>query len=139
MCEVYVALGELSAEAMASTQFAVRPEGWVRVSLPDGSVESSRAVSAAVDELLGGSGLPRYAVSRRAVGEGRRPRVAWHAVPSDLARHRDRAEAFQAAWTRWVGKGELVYCHGQDPRAGEVAVAAGGGVVLETQRRRVWG
>ena len=56
VCEAYVALGELTAEAMASTQFAVRPEGWVRISLPGASVESSRAVSAAVDELLGGSG-----------------------------------------------------------------------------------
>lgn len=139
VCEAYVALGELTPEAMASTQFAVRPEGWVRISLPDASVEASRAVSVAVDELLGGSGLPRYAVSRRAVGEGWRPRVVWHAVPSDLARHRDRAEAFRVAWARWVGKGELLYCHGQDARAGQVAVAAGGGVALETQRRRVWG
>lgn len=91
----------------------------MRISLPDASVESSRAVSTAVDELLGGSGLPRYAVSRRAVGEGWRPRVVWHAVPSDLARHRDRAEAFRVAWARWVGMGKLVYCHAQDPRAGE--------------------
>ena len=139
MCEAYVALGELTAEAMATAQFAVRPEGWVRISLPDASVEASRAVSAAVDELVGGSGLPRYAVSRRAVGERRRPATVWHPVPGDLARHRDRAEAFRAAWVRWVGKGELVYCHGQDPRAGDVAVAAGSGVALETQRRRVWG
>jgi len=139
VCEAYVALGELTAEAMVTTQFAVRPEGWVRISLPDASVESSRSVSAAVDELLGGSGLPRYVVSRRAVGEGWRPRVVWHAVPSDLARHRDRAEAFRVAWARWVGKAELVYCHGQDARAAEVAVAAGGRATLETQRRRVWG
>ena len=139
VCEAYVALGELTPEAMATAQFAVRPEGWVRISLPDASVEASRAVSAAVDELVGGSGLPRYAVSRRAVGERRRPATVWHPVPGDLARHRDRAGAFHAGWVRWVGQGELVYCHGQDPRAGEVAVAAGSGVALETQRRRVWG
>jgi hypothetical protein len=122
-------------------RFTVRPEGWVRVSLPDGDVAISGRVSAALDELFGGGALARYVVSRRVVA-GRWPwsraRTAWHAVPADLARRKDRAEAFGVAWRRWIGDGELVYCHGADARGRELALQASGVAALETQRRRIW-
>lgn len=138
VCDAYVALGELPAEVARSMRFSVRPEGWVRVSLPDADVEISRNVSAALDELFGGGGLPRYVVSRRVATSWPRGRTAWHAVPADLARRKDRAAAFHAAWQRWMGKGELVYCHGPDPRARDLAVQASAVAPLETQRRRIW-
>jgi hypothetical protein len=119
--------------------FAIRPEGWVRVSLPDADPEVSARVSAALDELYGGGALPRYVVSRKVVGASfARARTTWHAVPADLARRRDRAEAFRAAWQRWTGGSELVYCHGADQRGSELAAQASHVPVLETQRRRIW-
>ena len=141
VCDAYVALGELPPEVAHAMQFTVRPEGWVRVSLPDADVEVSRKVSAALDELFGGGGLARYVVSRK-VATGALALVlrqeAWHAVPADLARRKERATAFHAAWQRWLGKAELVYCHGTDPRARELAVQAASVPALETQRRRIW-
>ena len=104
---------------------------------PTREVEVSRLVSAALDELFGGGALARYVVSR-AVVAGRWPwsraRPAWHAVPADLARRKERAEAFHAAWRRWVGDGELVYCHGADARGRALAVRASASRALETQR-----
>ena len=141
VCDAYVALGELPADVAATLSFAVRPEGWVRVSLPDAEVEVSRKVSTALDELFGGGGLPRYVVSRK-VKAGALPflgrSTAWHAVPADLARRKERAQAFHVAWERWLGRSELVYCHGTDARARDLAVQAAAVAPLETQRRRIW-
>jgi hypothetical protein len=139
VCDAYVALGELAPEALRTLRFGVRPEGWVRVSLPDAEPQVSRLVSAALDELFGGGALARYVVSRR-VGGGpfSRSRVAWHAVPADLARRKERATAFAAAWRHWMGAGELVYCHGGDERGRQLASLASALPVLETQRRSIW-
>jgi hypothetical protein len=141
VCDAYVALGELPAEVAATMGFAVRPEGWVRVSLPDADVAASRAISAALDELFGGGGLARYVVSRRVVTSpvpfvGRA--TAWHAVPADFARRKERAQAFHVAWQRWLGRSELVYCHGTDARGRDLAARASSLEPLETQRRRIW-
>jgi len=95
----------------------------------------SARVTAALDELYGGGALARYVVSRK-VAPGRH--TAWHPVPADLARRKDRAEAFHAAWRRWMGAGELVYCHGADARGKDLAVQASHVPSLETQRRRIW-
>ena len=139
ICDAYVALGELTPEVARTMSFTVRPEGWVRVGLPDGDPEVSRHVSAALDELYGGGALPRYVVSRKVVGASfGRARTSWHAVPADLARRKDRAEAFRAAWQRWMGASELVYCHGADTRGTELAAQASHVPTLETQRRRIW-
>lgn len=141
VCDAYVTLGELPREVAQAMRFAVRPEGWVRVSLPDADDDISRRVSSAMDELFGGGALPRYVVSRRVVaGRGLLggAETAWHAVPADLARRKDRAQPFHAAWQRWMGDGELVYCHGPDERGAKLAVQATGGPALDTQRRRIW-
>ncbi len=138
--EAYAALDELSAAAVASLRFDVRPEGWVRVVLPDAAPAESALVTTALDELLGGGTIPRYGVSRR-VDPGRagaRLRVVWAPVPADLARVRARADAFHGAWQRWAGEGELVYLRGDDPRAAQIALEAAGASGQPTQRRRVW-
>jgi superfamily II DNA or RNA helicase len=141
VCDAYVALEELTPEVAGTMSFTVRPEGWVRASLPDGDAVVSRHVSAALDELYGGGALARYVVSRKVV-TGRRPfggaRAAWHSVPADLARRKDRAEAFHAAWQGWMGAGELVYCHGAGGRGTDLAAQASRVPALETQRRRIW-
>jgi superfamily II DNA or RNA helicase len=133
VCEAYVALGELPAAAAASLGFAVRPGGWVRISLPDAEPAASTAVAAALDDVVGGGGLPRYVVSRIAAGQG----VVWHSVPGDLARRKDRAEAFHRAWTRWCGRSALVYAHGSDEGA-RLATEALAVPTLATQQRRIW-
>jgi len=64
--------------------------------------------------------------------------TAWHAVPADLARRKERAEAFARAWRRHVGPGRLVFTQrseeGREARA-EAASADGG---YETLVRDVW-
>ena len=140
VCEAYVTLGELTADALASLDFGVRPEGWLRVMLPDASVEESRRVCAAIDDLLGGGALPRYVVSRPAVRPGRRwsrPELQWHPVPADLGRNRERADAFLAAWSWRCRPSELRYCQGSDAGFALAAAASAGGA-WETQRRSVW-
>lgn len=140
VCEAYASLGELTAGALASLDFGVRPEGWLRVMLPDASVEESRRVCAAIDDILGGGALPRYVVSRPAVRPGRRwsrPAVQWHPVPADLGRNRERAGAFLAAWSRRCRPSELRYCQGSD-EGFALAAAASAGAAWETQRRSVW-
>ena len=134
VCDAYVALGEMTAEVARTMSFTVRPEGWVRVGLPDADAEVSRRVTAALDELYGGGALARYVVSRKVLPA----HTAWHPVPADLARRKDRAEAFHAAWQRWMGAGELVYCHGADARGTDLAAQASHVPALETQRRRIW-
>jgi superfamily II DNA or RNA helicase len=137
VCDAYAALGELGPAEALSLQFTVRPEGWVRVSLPDARPETSALVCAALDEILGGTSLPRYVVSRRARGDGIRLTTLWHPVPADLARRRDRADAFHTAWRRWCGPSELVYAH-EGARATELAALAAAAGGLQTQRRRIW-
>ena len=61
-----------------------------------------------------------------------------HPVPTDLARNKERAEAFSRAWRRHVGPGGLVFTQrteeGREARA--VAASSDGG--YETLVRDVW-
>ncbi len=52
---------------------------------------------------------PIWYVLRRAFRVARGGRVAYHPVPTAFSRRRELADAFAAAWRRWVGGGELVY------------------------------
>ena len=84
VCDAYVALGEMTAEVARTMSFTVRPEGWVRVGLPDADPEVSRRVTAALDELYGGGALARYVVSRKVLPgahtAGIRCRRTWRAA-----------------------------------------------------------
>ena len=98
------------------------------------------------------SDAPRYLVSRP-LADPRRGATALlgrvllrrppfderlHPVPADLARRKERAEAFARAWRRHVGPGRLVFTQrseeGREARA-EAASSDGG---YETLVRDVW-
>jgi hypothetical protein len=59
--------------------------------------------------------------------------TVWYPVPADLARRRDRADAFHVAWTRWAGPSELVYLHNAPAAIRELAATT-----WETSARRIW-
>ena len=63
---------------------------------------------------------------------------AWHAVPDDLGRRKDRAEAFAAAWRRWLGPAELVFTQRDGPGREALAAAVAQDWSYDTQRRAVW-
>jgi superfamily II DNA or RNA helicase len=52
---------------------------------------------------------PIWYVWRAAFRVVRRRDVAYHPVPTGFAQRRELADAFAAAWKRWVGGGDLVY------------------------------
>jgi hypothetical protein len=152
VCEAYRALGELSAEAAASLTIEPRAAGYLRCELTAATPEEGRRFAAALDELAGVSDNPRYLVSRPLAEPGvgawgllgrvlrRQPPFAerLHPVPADLARHKERAEAFLRGWRRHVGPGRLVFTQrseeGREARA--AAAAEDGG--YETLLRDVW-
>jgi superfamily II DNA or RNA helicase len=136
VCDAYLALGELSRAARDSLELAPRADGWLRVQLPAAGERETERVMGALAELLEEAASPRYLVSRVACARAARTaplRAAWYPVPADLARRRDRADAFLAAWTRWCGPGELVYLKNTSQSTRELASTS-----WETSARRVW-
>jgi hypothetical protein len=118
---------------------------------------AAAAFATALDEVLGPlTGGPRYIVPRytlpvadsRARERARarslvlgRPLetvATFHAVPALLARNREGAVAFQRAWNRWVGGGEVVYT--LSPVGREVLAAHYGTepVEVSTGHRTAW-
>ncbi|WP_299058116.1 DEAD/DEAH box helicase family protein [uncultured Nocardioides sp.] len=118
-------------------------DGAVRVRLdvdgrgPDAVGESERFAEA-LAEVTGAVEQPRYLVPRytapvptdrelrraRTLGALRPAGETWHAVPTVLGVRRERADAFAAAWDRWVGGRPAVLT--ADPRgAGALAAARG--------------
>jgi len=63
---------------------------------------------------------------------------AWHAVPDDLGRRKDRAEAFAAAWRHWLGPAELAFTQRDGPGREALAAAVAQDWSYDTQRRAVW-
>ncbi len=61
-----------------------------------------------IAEILGVIGNPRYLLTREGV-LGRWRRIDYHAVPTLLGAHRDRADALFRAWEQRVGPARLVY------------------------------
>lgn len=61
------------------------------------------------------------------------------AVPADLGRTKERAQACHVAWTRWLGPSELQFT--QRSQAGREAAAEAGAEQADysTSRRQVWG
>jgi superfamily II DNA or RNA helicase len=136
VCDAYVELGELSAAVRDSLTLAPRPDGWLRVSLPTADSDETAKVMHALADLLEEAPAPRYLISRAACDRPTRTahmRTVWYPVPADLARRRDRAEAFQQAWARWCGASDLVYVHNAPQAPRELATAS-----WETSARSVW-
>jgi superfamily II DNA or RNA helicase len=132
VADAYVALGELPAAAAASLAWQQRAGGYVRCLLPEGSPEDNARFASALAEAVEPAVAQRYVIARPlgAVPYER----AWHPVPSDLARNRERADAYAAAFGRWLGPGELRYTV-TDATALAPATAAGD---WETQTRQLW-
>jgi hypothetical protein len=136
VCDAFAALGELTGTVRDSLVLAPRPDGWLRVSLPAASTDETAMVMGALADLLEEAPAPRYLISRQACDGATRTapmRTVWYPVPTDLARRRDRADAFQAAWTRWCGPSELVYLHNAPEATRQLATTS-----WETSARRVW-
>ena len=64
--------------------------------------------------------------------------TAWHAVPDDLGRRKDRAEALATAWRRWLGPAELRFTQREEAGRAALAEAAAQDWSYDTQRRAVW-
>jgi len=151
ICESYVRLGQMTAEAARSLTIEPRASGYLRCYLQAATAAENDLFAAALDEVLCPTGFPRYLVSRlvpdqRGLGRplgrvfvGRPPfGNRWVAVPNDLGRAKQRAEAYHAAWSRWLGPAELQFT--QRSQAGRDAVAQASAEQSEysTSRRNVW-
>ena len=150
--DAYRELGELSEAAAGSLEIEPRASGYLRVVLTEATPEESARFADALDELAGTSDAPRYLVTRPLPDPDagavtllgrvllRRPPfpVRHHPVPADLARHKERAEAFARAWRRHLGPAELVFTQRSDEgrRARAEAAADDGG--YETLVRDIW-
>ena len=148
----YRDLGELSPEAASSLEIEPRASGFLRCELKQASPDEARRFAAALEQLMGVSDAPRYLVGRplpdpSAGGVAMLGRVLTrkppfderlHPVPADLARNKERAEAFARAWRKHVGPGRLVFTQrseeGREARA-EAASEDGGYEVL---LRNIW-
>jgi hypothetical protein len=142
----------MSDKAAGSLAIEPRTSGYLRCELSLATPQEGRRFATALDELISISDNPRYLVSRPLAD----PRTGalsllgrvltrqppfderLHPVPADLARNKERAEAFARAWRRHVGPGRLVFTQrseeGREARA-EAASADGG---YETLVRDVW-
>ena len=153
--DAYRELGELGDAAAASLVIEPRASGYLRVALTEATPEESARFADALDELAGVSDAPRYLVARPLPEPGagaftllgrvllRKPPfpVRHHPVPTDLARRKERAEAFARAWRRHLGPTGLVFTQRSmtsQPagRARAEAAAEDGG--YETLVRDVW-
>jgi hypothetical protein len=149
--DAYQELGEISAEAAASLAIEPRASGYLRCLLRDASEEESARFTRALDDLLAPPDAPRYLVSRLLPGRGGRGRlllrlltgravfpVRWEAVPADLGRRKDRAEAFARAWRRWLGPGELIFTHRTEAGHAALGQARAQSLDYETSARKIW-
>jgi hypothetical protein len=149
--DAYQELGELRPEAAASLAIEPRASGYLRCLLREATEVETALFTLALDELLSPPAAPRYLVSRLLPGRagpgrpllrlvaGRRPfPLRWEAVPSDLGRRKDRAEAFARAWRRWLGPSELLFTHRTEAGRDALALAGSQPVDYETSARRVW-
>jgi len=155
ICDAYRSLGELSDRAAASLAIEPRASGYLRCHLPAATTQESERFASALDGALSPADFPRYLVSRLvpATGGGslrplrplrrflsRKPPFErrWVAVPDDLGRTKQRAEAYAQAWRRWLGPAELQFT--QRSQAGREAVADANAERSDYQAstRRIW-
>jgi hypothetical protein len=151
VCDAYVALGELRPESAASLAIEPRASGYLRCFLRDATPDESERFTRALDEVVSPSGFPRYLVSRLVPGRRsrltllarslvRRPpfELRWEAVPDDLGRRKDRAEAFAEAWRRWLGPSELLFTQRTAEGREALSVSGAQSSDYETSARRIW-
>jgi hypothetical protein len=150
--DAYKELGELSDRAARSLTIEPRTSGYLRCELGQATPDEGRRFAAALDELVSISDNPRYLISRpladpRRGGLGLLGRVLTrqppfderlHPVPADLARNKERAEAFARAWRRRIGPGRLIFTQRSDEGREARAVAASADGGYETLVRDVW-
>ncbi|MEZ5099133.1 MAG: hypothetical protein R3C15_04895 [Thermoleophilia bacterium] len=152
VAEGLVAVEAIRPEAAGSLRREPRSSGYLRCWLAAATAAESDAFAAALDEALATVDAPRYLVSRLVAPPGRggvallarllarRPpfTLAWHAVPAELGRRKERAEAYADAWRRWLGPAELVFTQRDEAGRQALAEAAAGAQGPETLRRRIW-
>jgi superfamily II DNA or RNA helicase len=151
ICDAYLDLGELSAEAAASLAIEPRASGYLRCFLRTATTAESERFVRALDDAISPAGFPRYLISRLVPDPrggvirlarvlARRPPFGrrWVAVPEDLGRTKRRAEAFAKGWRRWLGPGELQFTQRSPAGRDAVATASAQGTDYETSSRRIW-
>jgi superfamily II DNA or RNA helicase len=149
--DAYQELGELTPEAAASLAVEPRASGYLRCLLREATAEETARFTRALEELLSPPAAPRYLVSRLLPGRTGRGRpllrllarrrpfpLRWEAVPADLGRRKERAEAFARAWRRWLGPSELLFTHRTEEGRHALALAGSQPVDYETSARKVW-
>jgi hypothetical protein len=149
--DAYQDLGEMSDEAASPLAIEPRASGYLRCLLREGTEAESARFTRALDDLLSPPDAPRYLVSRLLPGRAGRGRlllrlltgravfpVRWEAVPADLGRRKDRAEAFARAWGRWLGPSELIFTHRTEAGHAALAQARAQSIDYETSARKVW-
>jgi hypothetical protein len=107
-----------------------RAGGYVRVFLEEANEDDNILFTQALNEAMGPLDRPRYVIPRfvdrkrdtwlsrllpSIVGQyfqrRERSRVMLHAVPSSLARNRDRVDVYQKHWNLHVSPGEAAYAY----------------------------
>ncbi|MGI8728672.1 MAG: hypothetical protein ACR2LK_01500, partial [Solirubrobacteraceae bacterium] len=132
--DAYAALGEVDTRHEVAWQ--QRAGGYVRCLLPAATPQENALFAAALSEAVDPASDHRYVLSRPL---GRVPYArAWHPVPSDLGRNRERADAYRTAFTRWLGPGELRYAPRDEDGTAALAAAAAAAATYETQTRVLW-
>jgi superfamily II DNA or RNA helicase len=152
ICDAYLMLGELTSQAAGSLAIEPRASGYLRCYLSAASAAENARFTRALDQVLSPASFPRYLISRLVPGPGRVPlrplaralsgkapfNRRWVAIPDDFGRNRHRAEAYAAAWRRWLGPAGLQFT--QQTAAGHEAAAAAGAqaAYYQTGTRRIW-
>ncbi len=151
ICDCYLQLGQFSEQAARSLTIEPRASGYLRCYLRDASPAENELFSEALDNVLCPADFPRYLVSRLVPGRrnaaallgravARKPPFdhRWAAVPADFGRSKQRAEAFHAAWTRWLGPSELQFTQRSTAGRDAAAEASAEQADFSTSRRQVW-
>ena len=150
ICDAYRDLAELTDQAAGSLAIEPRAAGYLRCYLRAATTEENRRFTGALDGALSPAEFPRYLISRLVPGPSRLRPLArvlsrrppfdrrWVAVPEDLGRSRQRAEAYARAWRRWLGPAELQFT--QRTAAGREAAAGANAQRsdYQTSSRQIW-
>ncbi len=101
---------------------------------------TERQLMQALCEILGPVQNPRYVLTRKS-WIGRHRRQDYHAVPALLAARKEDAEAFCAAWNRYVGSSALIFT--RTPKGRRMLLKAraqsfAAGFQRQSERRSVW-